>query len=356
MKPITYKTTAAVFLGSLAIPASSVYATTPVHCYFTWYEDATSNVVSAWGYTSRSVRSSEYNRLIDMGNVPARASAELGDSCTLNHPENTLIDIKIVKDYVRLDPSGRLPSCSDLGARVECLGRQRHQYWGAAGDLAVAGDFNRDGQGDRAVFRPSNRTWYFDFDLDVSTDHQVGPWGRSGDLPIAGDFDRDGYRDDIAVFRASNRTWYFDFNRDGTTDESRGPWAVEGDLPLAGDFDRDGHYDDVAVFRPSNRTWYFDYDHNGTTDETRRAWAEAGDLPFSGDFDGDGRYDDVGVYRVSNVTKYVDLDHNASTDGTGFDRPGDRGCHPVTISRSAGDEVFLFCGPAWWSKHPGSRY
>ncbi|NIV35969.1 MAG: hypothetical protein GWN58_42915 [Anaerolineae bacterium] len=37
--------------------------------------------------------------------------------------------------------------------------------------------------------------------------------------------------DDVGVFRASNRTWYYDFNHDGSTDATSGPWAVEGDLP-----------------------------------------------------------------------------------------------------------------------------
>jgi hypothetical protein len=140
-----------------------------------------------------------------------------------------------------------------------------------------------DGQDDVGVFRPSNRTWYYDYGHDGSTDVTITPWAAEGDIPVAGDFNGDGL-DDVAVFRPSNRTWYYDYNHNGTTDTMITPWAAEGDLPVAGDFDGDG-VDDVAVFRSSSRTWYYDYSHNGTTDATVTPWAAEGDLPIAGDFD-----------------------------------------------------------------------
>jgi len=95
----------------------------------------------------------------------------------------------------------------------------------------------------------------------------VTQWGLAGDLPLSGDFDRDGRIDDVAVYRPSTRTWYYDYDHDGDTDDKVEPWGVAGDLPLGGDFDRDGTIDDVAVYRPSAGAWYYDHDHSGATDE-----------------------------------------------------------------------------------------
>ncbi|MFQ6083176.1 MAG: hypothetical protein ACE5WD_07450 [Candidatus Aminicenantia bacterium] len=105
----------------------------------------------------------------------------------------------------------------------------------------------------------------------------------------------------VAVFRPSNRMWYFDSRHNGTTDTRSGPWGLRGDLPIAGDFDRDKGdrvFDDVGVFRPSTRMWYYDYDHNGTTDDRSGPWGQRGDIPIVGDFDRDCRADDVAVKKV----------------------------------------------------------
>jgi len=187
--------------------------------------------------------------------------------------------------------------------------------WGVKGDRAVAGDFDRDGfNDDVAVFRPSDRIWYFDFNHDGSTNNRSGPWGLAGDIPIAGDFDRDGFNDDVAVFRPSNRIWYYDFNHDGSTDNRSGPWGLAGDIPIAGDFFYNRRNDDVAVFRPYSRIWYYDFNHDGSTDYTSRPWGAVGDIPIAGDFDSDGRCDDVAVFRLSNVSWYYDYNCDARTD------------------------------------------
>ncbi len=134
-------------------------------------------------------------------------------------------------------------------------------------------------------------------------------------------------QDDVGVFRAPDRTWYYDYGHDGTTDAAIGPWGLEGDLPIAGDFDGDG-VDDVAVFRPSNRTWYYDYSHNGTTDATVTPWAAEGDLPIAGDFEPTPGTEPSPGPAPGPV-------------GGGIDLWVDRGCGPDGMPYNLGDPLII---------------
>jgi hypothetical protein len=178
---------------------------------------------------------------------------------------------------------------------------------GGKEDQLVVGDFDQDGYlNDIGTFKPYGR-WYFGTFLYDAENKSMAwftsipsiNWGLKGDIPLAGDFDENGYANNIGLFRPSHRTWLFNYDLDGETDRTSGPWGVSGDVPISGDFDGDGDYSDLAVFRPSDRTWYFDNDSDGGNDMIYAEWAITISIPAAGDFDGEGISDDIVAFRPS---------------------------------------------------------
>ncbi len=248
-----------------------------------------------------------------------------------------------------------------------------------AATLAVRGgpgDFNGDGSGDIAMYRPSTGQWFIRNQASVQ-------FGEPGDIPVPGDYN--GNRvEDIAVFRPSTGQWFVrnqftvqfgdrgdvpvpgDFNGDGVTDvavyrPSTGDWFVRnqfvvnfggpGHVPIVGDYNGDGT-DDVAVFQPSTGMWFVrnqapvpfgtpgdrpvqgDYDGNGTADiavyrPSSGQWlvrnqltvqlGTPGDVPVPLDYDGNGTLD-VAIYRRSTGQWFV-KDQVAVSFGAGRDMP-----------------------------------
>ena len=133
-------------------------------------------------------------------------------------------------------------------------------------------DFDGDGMGDLAVFRPSNATWHF-FKSSDST-YTAFPFGISTDIPVPADYDGDG-KTDAAVFRGSADPNQPDFFVLLTGNQSflGASWGTTGDVPVVGDYDGDGKAD-VSVFRPSTNVWYL---LKSTAGFTQVAFGQTGD-------------------------------------------------------------------------------
>ena len=161
-------------------------------------------------------------------------------------------------------------------------------------DVPVPGNYLGWGVHDfAAFFRPSDGTWY----NTGSADKQ---WGTSTDTPVPGDYDGDG-RMDLAVYRPSTGAWLIlQSNADFTTSVTR-QWGVSGDIPVPGDYDGDG-LTDIAVYRPSTGTWFIV--KSSTNSGMTVQWGTATDITVPGDYDGDGKTD-VAVFRPSTGTWFI---------------------------------------------------
>ena len=172
-------------------------------------------------------------------------------------------------------------------------------------DIAVAGDWDGDGDDEPGVF--TNGRWALRSDASPGGSAlPVFTYGVAGDLPAVGDWDGDG-DDDPAVFR---RGEWFLRNNTSTSGGTlrRFVYGTTGDLPAVGDWDGNGT-DQPAIFRRGE--WFLRSNSStsgGTV--TRFVYGTTGDQPVAGNWDGDAP-DEPAVFRRGDWY----FRNNASTSG-----------------------------------------
>lgn len=179
------------------------------------------------------------------------------------------------------------------------------------------------------VYRPSNNTFYLDTNGSgawngCTTDSCIG-FGIAGDVPLLGDWSGSGTAR-VGAFRPSDGTFYLDYNGNGLWDgcavDRCFAIATVSDLPVVGDWNNTGT-DKVGFFRPSSATFFLDYDGDGALDgcvtDKCIAFGDAADIPVVGDWNGTGTTK-VGAFRPSAGTFYLDLNGNGAWDGCTTDK------------------------------------
>jgi photosystem II stability/assembly factor-like uncharacterized protein len=171
-------------------------------------------------------------------------------------------------------------------------GTDRCLQIGKDGDIPLVGDWDGSGTAKVGAFRPSDGVFYLDYNGNgvwdgCSTDRCLAI-GMSGDTPLVGDWDGSGTAK-VGAFRPSDGTFYLDYNGNGQWDgcgtDRCLAIGLDGDTPLVGDWDGTGTAK-VGAFRPSDGTFYLDYNGNGAWDgcATDRCLAIglSGDTPLVG--------------------------------------------------------------------------
>jgi hypothetical protein len=188
--------------------------------------------------------------------------------------------------------------------------------FGSAADRVVSADYDGDGRTDTAVFRNDGGLGIWQLRRSSDSGVTAEQFGFASDIPARGDFDGDGIND-LAVFRPSTGVWYVKHSTGTGFTIVR--FGLAGDEPIALDIDGDGR-DDIAVYRPSTGIWYWLRSSDGQTGAAR--FGLDGDIPVRGDFDGDGR-SDITVYRPSTGIWYTLFSSNGEFRAVRFGLDGD---------------------------------
>jgi hypothetical protein len=104
---------------------------------------------------------------------------------------------------------------------------------------AGAADFNGDGIGDIAIFRPSSGLWSV---REITRTY----FGGTGDSPVPGDYDGSG-TDSVAIFRSSSGLW-------AVSGVTRAYFGGASDEAKPGDYNGD-RVCDIGIFRAGSGLW-----------------------------------------------------------------------------------------------------
>lgn len=160
---------------------------------------------------------------------------------------------------------------------------------GQAGDLPVMGDWNGDGFDTPGVFRPSTGEWFLT-DTRPSASNPTPVinvnffFGLAGDLPFAGDFDGNA-SDGIGVFRPSTGEFFLNDEKLNNIASLILNFGTAGDLPVAGDWLGDGS-DGIGVFRPSTGQFFLNNNNVTNIADLIFVFGQNGDIPLGGNWDG----------------------------------------------------------------------
>jgi hypothetical protein len=206
------------------------------------------------------------------------------------------------------------------------------ESYGAAGSVAVVGEWDAFGVTQIGLFGPQSAQWFMDKNTNetwdgCTVDLCLGPFGVDGDLPVVGKWTSGGY-DRVGVFHPSTGSWYLDRNNDGSFKKCRKDLCgylsvyMTGDLPVVGDWKGDG-VSQLGLFRPSTGEWFLDSDGNKSwngcgSDRCVKSFGAAGDRPVTGDWNGLG-ISEIGVFRPSTGEWFLDYNGNGAWDGCGID-------------------------------------
>ena len=209
---------------------------------------------------------------------------------------------------------------SDVGS----VGTRKFALARYIGDTAENFDYDRDGNSDISVFRPSSGDWWVLGSSSGSASMQH--WGISSDELASADYDGD-LKTDLAVWRAGAIGSLYVLNSFDNTIRIDSFGQTGDDPSIVGDYDGDGKAD-PAVYRvgasPGQQSvfYYRGSLNNPAGNITFIPWGTNGDVAARGDYNGDGRLDPT-VFRPTGVWYSLNLTNNSSTTtnwGLGIDK------------------------------------